>query len=76
MEPGETGHKLQVTGACPIQTLRMMVAEKTNVQPQCQMLVYRGQALVDKHHETHEVQKLQDYIVEQGNKSIYLEDTF
>ena len=62
-KPGQTGHKLQVFAACPIHKLRRKVIQMYNVERECQLLVYKGQVLVDEHPENKRGMKVEDYII-------------
>ena len=70
-KPGQTGHKLELLPACLISDLRKKVTEKYNVEPECQLLVYKGQVLVDEHPESETNMKVEDYIVEGEITSTY-----
>ena len=70
-KPGQTGQKLQVLAACPISDLRKKVTEKYNVEPECQLLVYKGQVLVDEHPGSKASMKVEDYIAEGDRTSTY-----
>ena len=63
-KPGQTGYILKVLAACPVSELRGKVTEKYNIEPDCQLLVYKGQVLVDEHPENNTTMKVEDYIVE------------
>ena len=63
-QPGQTGHKLQLLPACPIDELRRKVTEKYNVEPECQLLVNKGQVLLNEHPESKSTMKIGDYIVQ------------
>ena len=70
-KPGEDGQKLEVLPACPISDLRKKVTEKYSVEPECQLLVYKGQVLVDEHSESKTTMKVEHYIVEEDITSTY-----
>ena len=63
-KPGQTGHRLEVLPACLISDLRKKVTENYKVEPECQLLVHKGQVLVDEHPENKTSMKVEDYIVE------------
>ena len=70
-KPGQTGHKLEVLAACLISDLRKKVTENYKVEPECQLLVHKGQVLVDEHPENKTTMKVEDYIVEGDITSMY-----
>ena len=70
-KPGEDGQELEVLPVCPIFDLRRKVTEKYSVEPECQLLVYKGQVLVDEQPESKTSMKVEDYIVEGDITSTY-----
>ena len=73
-KPGQTGHKLQVLPACPIHELRKKFTDTYNVEPECQLLVYKGQVLVDEHPESEKSLKVEDYIAEGMQVCIFVKE--